>query len=671
MKRISTIVLFVIYLTAASTVADDGGTESPFSFGAGARELALGSAVLTTADPTTAPFWNASLLALAERFSLGGFHTRLYESDVAYQYVGMAVPTMDMGGFGFGLFRLGIEGIEKRDAHNLLLKEIEDNRLALYLAYGRCLSGYNLGMALTLEHHSLDDYSQTSSPGLNLSMSRRIVPSWDWLTEMVGSVNARNIIKPSMKVADENVKYPYSVDAGMSFKLLLKQSWNHSLTLSTRVSKVDWIDPEVAFGLEYGMNQILHLRGGVQDNKLSFGAGLHFKSIKFDYALVERDLGSLHMFSFTLDFGMPISLKRIVREKRREAQFNELMNKRLLDANRGMISTLAKRGEELVHAGELDQASIVFDRALFLARTNGLDTTSVAQLASQTEKKLQEARLRREFQTHIDSAQTKLAVKDYLSAMYFANLALSKSPNSEKAKRLLDQANTEIEQSTTEAQMIESRLLFADSLLSYGKLDEALVVMRALSQIAENDSRVASALTKVEFASWKEAAAVSFSRGEYRLALAAVDSALSRFSEHPWCLNLRVQIEKELNRPIVETTIVKKETPEPLSQKLLQEVSEIYQTGQQLFEEGKLPEAISHWEKVERLAPDYKSVRDHLVRAYKFVGVELYTQNRLQEAVSTWKKAAKLAPSNIQITNYIKRTEHEILKLEELSYDDK
>jgi tetratricopeptide (TPR) repeat protein len=62
-------------------------------------------------------------------------------------------------------------------------------------------------------------------------------------------------------------------------------------------------------------------------------------------------------------------------------------------------------------------------------------------------------------------------------------------------------------------------------------------------------------------------------------------------------------------------------------------------------------------------------VRDYLVEAYKFLGVELYTQDRLEDAVETWKKAADLDPDSGEIANYIRRTEAEISRLQEISYD--
>ena len=671
MKRMVLGIIILNFIMVVSAAADNGGTQSPFSFGAGARDLALGGAALATSDPTTAAYWNASQLARVERISLGAFHCRLYDSDVTYQYLGVALPTMDMGGFGLGVFRLGVGGIEKRDDKNLLLGETEDNRLAFYLGYGRSLSGYDFGLALTLEHHSLDKYKTTSSPGLNLSISRRFTLRWNQLPEMVVCVNGRNLLRPGLKLSDENMPDPYTVDAGVSLKLVPHAGWNQDIALSARVTKVDRIDPQIAVGLEYSVGNLLQLRGGVNDVQLSLGGGLRFQSIRFDYALVNRDLGSLHTFSFTFDFGLPLTEKRRLREKRREDQFNDLMKQNLKNRNREMILSLVNQGQQLLQTGDLTQASLIFDRALFLSSSHGLDTVEVSKLTMETKRQLHEITLQQEFKTNLDSAQAKLNAQDYLGANYFANLALAQFPNSPEAQAISDSANTTIEKSKYKGQMIENRLSVIDSLLSYGKVNEALAKIEPLRLMAKEDHRVRLALNKVEFEHWKEKASTAFSISDYTAAEQALDSALSRFPAQPWCLKLRAQIEQALSRPQVATAKVKEETTEKPSQQLLGEVDEAYKNGQKLFKEGKLPQAIFQWEKAERLAPNYMSVRQYLVNAYKFVGVELYGQNRLDEAIEIWKKANKLAPDNLEIESYIRRTENERLKLQELSYEFK
>jgi hypothetical protein len=79
--------------------------------------------------------------------------------------------------------------------------------------------------------------------------------------------------------------------------------------------------------------------------------------------------------------------------------------------------------------------------------------------------------------------------------------------------------------------------------------------------------------------------------------------------------------------------------------------------------------AIKSWERVEMLAPDYNSVRQYLVEAYKYLGVEQYGNNELEQALALWRRAAELMPGNQEILSYIRRTEAEITKIRELTYE--
>ncbi|MFH2037333.1 MAG: hypothetical protein ABIJ45_13085, partial [Candidatus Zixiibacteriota bacterium] len=333
------VVIMPVILVVSVRAANDGGTNSPFSFGAGAREISMGGAGLAISDASTAPYWNASRLLGAEKLTISGFHTRLYDSDVAYQYFGLAVPTLDWGCFGAGVFRLGIDGIEKRDENNILQNIFDDNRLAFYFAYARQLSGFDVGLSLMMENHSLDNYSATSSPGINISIGRSFIINNDRFKEILLAFNGRNLIRPSTDLAGEKIEDPYTIDLGLTVKIKPIIKWNHTLSVSARLTKVDFVDSKYSAGLEYSFNDLLHLRGGLRDNKLSVGGGLKYKMLSFDYALVNRDLGSLHLFSITSSFGQSVSERRNLRAQLRETNFNSMMVERLISQNKEMIES--------------------------------------------------------------------------------------------------------------------------------------------------------------------------------------------------------------------------------------------------------------------------------------------------------------------------------------------
>jgi len=670
MRNIFIYISIFLCCLSSGFASDDGGTESPFSLGAGARDLALGGAAIATSEPTTAPFWNPSRLARVERFSFSGFHSRLYESDVSYQYFGLVWPTLDFGVLALGVFRLGVDGIEIRDEYNFQQGETDDNRLGFYLAYGRSLYDYDVGFALTMEHHSLDDYSTTSSPGLNLSVSRRFTLSPAWLESLTLALTGGNIIRMGATLADETYKYPTSFDGGFTLDLSPGKQWLKETAISGKLSKTNHADMNYALGLELRPIDLIDLRCGLNDDHLSFGAGLSCRLLDFDYALIDRDMGDLHMFTLTLAFGQKTSEKKLIRYQRRETEFNDKMSRELQTRNNTMVDSLVNVGGEKLADGDLTAASSLFDRALFIARSSGVDTVHIKQLADDTDMRLRTVSRKMRYGEFMDSVDVKFDAGDYLSAKYFAGLALSEEPNSSDAASLMAKADSIIESSLARDETIQKQLWMIDSLLSFGQIQRAGTVVRSLEKFAPDNSGVIMAVRRVEFERWREIASIAYDNKDFETALEALDSVSVLFPGHQWSTELKERIRTELNSEQGYATEITPDKPVPLSKEIQKEVKTIYEAAQKAFEKGNLTEAIISWEKVERLAPNYQSVREYLVNAYKFVGVELYGQNRLKEAVDNWKKAAELDPANTEIKNYINRTENEILKLKELTYEE-
>jgi tetratricopeptide (TPR) repeat protein len=670
MKRLLAIAIAWGLAATPVSASGEGGTESPFALGAGARDLALGGAAMATADPATAPFWNPSRLAAAERFSLSGFHSRLYDADVAYQYLGLVVPTLDAGTFGLGVFRLGVDGIEETDASGLLLGQIKDSRLGFYLAYARSLSSLDVGAAASLEQHSLGDYSTTSSPGIDLSVSRRLTPRSQFLREATFAVHLRNVIRPSLKLVDKSVDYPAAAEGAVSVELA-RAGKPHRLMLSASAAKTDGVDPVVALGAEYRFRDLAALRAGVRAGKAAFGAGLQYSPVAFDYALVDRDFGSLHTFTLTTSFGSPTSERRQRRADQREAEFNRLMSERLAARNRAQADELIREGQRLLDMGEPARAFDQFDRALFMGRSSGGDTAAALALWAATRQRMEAAASTARYRGALDSAQARRAAGDYLAARYFARLAEAERPSSPEAQTVVRQADSALAQVAEREMMIKSRLLAVDSLVSYGQIEAAHRAAGALAEIAGDDPAVRAALRRTRFEQLRSRASQAYAAHSYDAALAVLDSALSLFPGHRVCLDMQASVRRaQSEEHRTQQVVLPASEPRALSPELEEEVRSLYESGRRAFEEGLLSEAISRWEKVELLAPGYEAVRSYLVNAYKFVGVEYYGQNRPEDAVAAWEKAARLDPGNAEIASYIRRTETEMRKLKELSYDN-
>lgn len=673
MRRWLTIVALLCGLTVTATAGDDGGTTSPFSLGAGSRELALGGSALASADATTAIYWNPARLARAEYFAVTGFYSQLYESDVTYQYASAVLPTLDFGTIGIGIFRLGIDNIERRDENNLAIGSFSDSRLAIHVAYARQWAEYDVGFSATFEHQSLDDYSATSSPGLTLSVGRRFGSPWAWLPQIDAYLIGRNMTGAGIQLADEEYAYPVTAALGAGFTILPIENRRHIAQLSVSVQKTEQLDPRLAVGLEYSFASMLQLRSGLAGSDLSIGGGVAYRNFSFDYALIDRDLGSLHLFTLTTSLGNSVSERLASRAASREREFNNLMSERLFEQNKRTVDQLLNDSKQLRGEGDLIAAADKLDRALFLARGSNLDTAAIAELLVKTEAELTYVTTVVRHEALLDSARTELGAGNYMAARYFANLVLSESPGSEAARTIEQKASSAINESNLREELIRRRLATVDSLVNYGQIGKARPMIHSVVELAPDEPAVQRVLARVEFEHWRQAATDALARQDFAAARTALDTVAVLFPGHQWAADFEARLRAAKRRhdtpTVVSSPVSTPAAPMRLSPELRSEVEDSYAEGQRAFQSGELTRAIVLWERVERLAPDFESVRAYLVNAYKFVGVELYGKNQLEQAVTAWRKAAALDPDNPEIAGYIRRTETEIMKLKELSYE--
>lgn len=668
MKRVGILFVILALLPVNSDASGEAGSESPFAFGAGARELALGGADLTHLGSGYAPFWNPSVLARAQRYSVTGFHTRLFDSDVSYQYLGFTAPTIDFGVFGVGLFRLGVDNIERRDANNFLLGTFSDERYSINLAYGRSFSGIDFGVALTGERHSLDTYTATTSPGVNLAVSKITYPKSTYIREIAFALIGKNLLRPSSRLGGSSTEYPYRGDIGATVVMSPGSPESHLFSLHGRISKVDGVSSTIGVGLEYTYQAHLSIRAGLDKSNPSVGVGIEYRNFGFDYSVVDRDLGALHVLNFSTSFGKSIKSRREERWKRQETQFEGLMTQRLLSKNHSLIDKLVLRGTKSMEEKAPTLALQSFDKALFIARTGQLDTIAVLKLVSEARAEIAEIEKSMQFQEFLDSAQSKIGNGDYFFAKYFADLALEIKPESIPAMLILTTANDSLSQGEESREIIRNHVARADSLLTYGRTEEAMRIIEAVRNSTPFSQPVELVYKRVRFELLRDRAQKFYELKQYQLTLEILDSASFYFPDHDWCLQLERKAKAALAPVARLEAKLSAGRSDPISGELLRRAEKQYEKGQKFFADGNLQEAISAWETVTSIDENYGSVRDYLVRAYKFVGIEFYGSGKLSEAIEIWKRAQKLDGSDRELMNYINRAESERQLLQELTY---
>jgi tetratricopeptide (TPR) repeat protein len=556
-----------------------------------------------------------------------------------------------------------------RDDKNLPIGNTDESRLGINVGYGFALNSFDLGASVNIEHQSLAGYSSTSSPGLNIAASRIFRFQSSHISDFAVGVYGRNILRPSIKLAEHSYKYPYALNAGVKLTLVPSSDWNHKAHLYAAACKTDQVDPTLAAGIELAIANIIDLRGGISGDNFATGIGIRHQLIGFDYVFIERDLDNLHLFSVSLSFGKSVEERRLARESKREEEFNSYLSQQLGQRNQEMISSLVSAGKRSLADRKVETAHEKFDKALFLARAAGSDTLEIVRLIDSTAAMIRYVEMEAIYKAHLDSAQSKYDSGDHLGARYFAEKALELKPGSRNPLRILQKADSVLSVRHLTSYLVEQRLIEVDSLLDYGKPVEAVEALQTISEYADSMPQISQALRRATFEIIQEKSVLAFGSGDLGEAQALVDSASAIYADHPWCLEMKKRISRERSHKNASNQQKKSVIETPVSDELLSAADAAYNEGKELFESGDLANAIGKWENVERMAPNHKSVRSYLTKAYKYLGVELYGQSRLEEAIAIWKKASLLDPDSEEIADYIRRTETEIRKLKELSYD--
>ena len=652
MKLLPKICFVATLLIATSAANGSDGTESPFGFGAGARELALGGAAITNSADATTVFWNPSRLTLAQRISIAGMHSELLIDGAAYQYFGVVIPTLDLGGFGIGLFRQSIQNIEKRDSQNLYMGEFDDSHLRLYLGYGRHLGQFEVGASLSWDHQSIDTYRATSSPGLTLSATHRFDPQPAWLADLSVSAVARSLLKPGIKLAEETYRYPSILELSGSVKIIQIHGIDHAVQPFVTLRKTEAIPVQLYAGIEYTYKELLQLRTGFRQKHISFGAGINLGAISFDYALVDRDLDFIHLFALTGSFGLSVDERKKGRAERLEADFREAMSDQMQQRNLALIDDLLISGHKQLASGQYDDAAGCFDRLIFLARSAELDDSEYEKLLDSAIDLRSASEITNLLNAALESANSNLTSGDLLSARYHALRALEADSTCEQACQIFEKADQALKSQARHTEFLSGQLARIDSLLDSHRFDQAELMIHSLTEIAPEEDAVMHRINRLELE---------------RLRRQIADIESQRYDS--------TQIIAQSLTPAGDvgsdgSDSTRTKTPvKPLSEEEQAELNQLYQEAKQLFNNGDIKAAVRRWETVAAQAPDFQSVREFLIKAYKFQGLELYSKKQRSQAIAVWKKALILDSENADIVEYIKRAESQMRKLEELAHE--
>lgn len=322
------------------------------SIGVGARALGMGGAQVSSVNDITSGYWNPAGLTLGTGdLQLGLMHAEYFAGIGKYDYAALAAPIDATRTIGFSVIRFAIDDIidstELIDSDGNIdydrLKSFSAGDYAFMFSYAKKtnIEGLRYGANAKVIHRKVGDFASAWGFGLDAgvqyqmnkwkfgAMARDITSTfnaWNFNTEKFEDV----FIQTGNEVPENGVEVTLpKLILGASYRASITEKFSVEPALDLDVTfdgkrnvlvKSDPVSIDPKFGVEFGYNDFIFLRGGVNNiqdikeidgsEKKTFqpnmGIGVKIKNVSIDYALT--NIGSVGETLYSNIFSLKIAL---------------------------------------------------------------------------------------------------------------------------------------------------------------------------------------------------------------------------------------------------------------------------------------------------------------------------------------------------------------------------
>lgn len=302
----------------------------------GARDLALGGASLSSTRGVEAIYWNPAGLSRLTSSAEVMFSHMNYIADIGVDYIAVGTSFEGFGSIGFSLKSISFGDIE------ITTEDVPDGTGAFYsptfvtvgLTYSRLLTDrISVGLTANLISERIDRVSATgvafnagvqysgfaNVQGLSIGVAVKNIGSGMQFdgAGLLRPATVNDVLRPESlyKVVASTDELPSVIELAAGYNYTFDEE--NQVSVSSLFQNNNLSDDEYKFGLEYGYQNMLFLRGGynlaqeTQANSYiygaTFGAGVHYAfsglDVTLDYAYRDVDFFfASHIFSLKLGF---------------------------------------------------------------------------------------------------------------------------------------------------------------------------------------------------------------------------------------------------------------------------------------------------------------------------------------------------------------------------------
>jgi hypothetical protein len=310
LKRILTTVALVFVALPSS--ADGGYAGTLLRTDIGARALAMGGAYTAVSGDPVVVWYNPGALGYSGGYAFGASYTT-GALDRHWGYAAGAVTVQGGAVLGGAWVTSGVGDVERRSGSTgELLGEVENSDQAVTIAFSRKATDWlSLGIGVLYLHKQVDEVSSGNFAATAGAFAAYRMFRFGLSARGIGGNYRWDTSDYYSRATQYDDKIPIEISGGVAAATL-----GDALTLAASGSyyvatgdNEDAPDPDYHFGAEYVFLTRYALRAGLNDGRLSAGAGLRYPVSTFtlgvDYAFNGSGVGEglEHTFAIELEFG--------------------------------------------------------------------------------------------------------------------------------------------------------------------------------------------------------------------------------------------------------------------------------------------------------------------------------------------------------------------------------
>jgi tetratricopeptide (TPR) repeat protein len=601
MKHRSALSIFlsvVVFIGASAVFAADGGQESPFALGSGARALGMGGGITALAHDASAVFYNPAGLPRLQYQEFAFMHVTLFEGTI-YDVASWVYPVIGVGGFGASFMRVGTNDIVRR------VNFIEDGTFSaaewqFLLAYGRSIGkAVSVGASLKIVNQSLDGFSDYGI-GMDLGVQTRIYRN------LRLGVMARNLIPPRLTLDTTTEDIPRTLVTGLALSDM-KIGDQAQLTVTGDLEKFQKRVMKFHGGVELKFFDHYALRGGYDRDNLSFGAGIRTGRFRLDYAYKIMDyIEDSHRLSLSIAIGSSVADQLKQRENAEQERGTAL----LASERKRQFQSFSDKADAFYSALRLDSALTYYQRALAFDEKNQTILGTIAaienvqKIKAEQERKLLDAQheMEQTVNTYFEQANFLYIRKYYPAANDLLNLILDIDSTNSKANAL----KIQIRQAITDE--IAAKRLEAQSSEKAGHVLAAIEAYNRILELAPNDTEAKQGKQRMsaglDLAQQLRGAIDLFNKGQVDDARRQFEAVLRIKPDEPVALDYLGRMEPPEAQPSTLEALQKDKDIWPL-----------YLEGLRHMRNKEYQEAIDAWNKVLQKYPNNSNTIENIKQA--------------------------------------------------------